>query len=101
MITSQKTLCIIRHDKNTLPPLDYMSSREFIALSISGGVILWLNRGMSMLIPAARIINMANIVEMIGKFQSSKTKPTKPIFTADDAIVLPKRIANALLGDNE
>ncbi len=101
MLTTQKTISIIKHDKNVLPILDYIDARNFMALSLSGGVILWVYRGMSMLVPAARIMNLASTVEMIGKFQSGKTKPTKPVFTTDDAIILPQKISDALLGDDK
>ena len=70
MLTTQKTISIIKHDKNTLPILDYIDARNFIALSLSGGVILWIYQGLSMLIPAARIANMAAIVEAGGKLNS-------------------------------
>ena len=100
MLTTQKTISIIKHNKNTLPILKYLCSRELTALSLSGGVILWVYRGMSMLIPAARIKNMATVIEDAGKV-SRKSTPPKDEFTTDDAIVLPKKIANALLGDDE
>ena len=101
MLTTGKTIYIIKHEINTLPILKYLSNRELIALAISGGVILWVYRGMSMLIPAARIKNLANLVEDVNKWASSKTyKMPKFGFTIDDAIMLPKKIADALLGDN-
>ena len=100
MLTTQKTICVIRHDKNKLPILDYLDSRTLTTLSLSGGVILWIYQGMSMLIPAARIANMATMVEAIDK-RPCKTKPPKNEFTTDDAIVLPQKISDALLGDDK
>ena len=100
MLTTQKTISIIKHNKNTLPILDYIDARNFIALSLSGGVILWVYRGMSMLIPAARIANMAATIEAIDKLNSNKTCSPKFVFTTDDAIILPKNIAAALLGED-
>ncbi|KKL24982.1 hypothetical protein LCGC14_2409930, partial [marine sediment metagenome] len=73
MLTTGKTIYIIKHDTNTLPILKYLDSRELIALAISGGIILWVYRGMSMLIPAARIKNLANLVEDVNKWAGSKT----------------------------
>lgn len=102
MLTTQKTLCVIRHDNNKLPILDYIDKAQFTALALSGGVILWLYRGMSMLIPAARIANMAANIEIANELNlSSKTRPPKFLFTTADAIVLPKLIADALLGDDK
>jgi|GEM_PF-4880039 len=102
MLTTGKTIYIIKHDTNTLPILKYLDSRELIALAISGGIILWVYRGMSMLIPAARIKNLANLVEDVNKWAGSKTyKMPKFGFTIDDAIMLPKKIANALLGEDK
>ena len=102
MLTTGKTIYIIKHDINTLPILKYLSNRELIALAISGGIILWVYRGMSMLIPAARIKNLANLVEDVNKWAGSKTyKMPKFGFTIDDAIMLPKKIANALLGEDK
>ena len=100
MLTTQKTLCVIRHDTNKLPILEYMDQREFVALSISYGVILWVYRGMSMLIPSARIANLAATMEAYHKFSGTKSVAPKTFFTTADAIVLPKLIADALLGDN-
>ncbi len=95
----QKTICIIKHNEKTLPILKYMDGRSFIALSLSGGIILWVYQGMAMLIPAARIANMAATIEIIDKLNSNKTRSPKFIFTTDDAIILPKKIASALLDD--
>ena len=101
MLTTQKTLCVIRHDTNVLPILDYLDMKNFLALSLSGGVILWAYRGMSMLIPAARIANLATTMEAYGKLSGTKSVAPKTFFTTDDAIVLPQKIANALLGDDK
>ncbi len=101
MLTTQKTLCVIRHDTNKLPILKYLDNRQLLALSLSGGVILWIYKGMSMLIPAARIANMVTNVEAAGKLNSKKTLYPDDVFTTADAIVLPKLIADALLGDDK
>ncbi len=101
MLTTQKTISIIKHNKNTLPILDYIDNRNFLALSLSGGIILWVYQGMAMLIPAARIRNMAGTMEAMDKLGKQKTTKPKFIFTSDDAIMLPKNIAAALLGDDE
>ena len=101
MLTAQKTLCVIRHDTNKLPILDYMDSRQLLALSLSGGVILWLYRGMAMLIPAARIMNMVGTMEAMEKLTLQKTMTPRLIFTSADAIVLPEKIADALLGEDK
>lgn len=100
MLTTQKTLYVIRHNNNTLEILQYMDSRDLMALSLSGGIILWIYRGMSLLIPAARIKNMATIVEATGKLKDSKTRLPQFYFTSNDAIMLPEKIADALLGDD-
>lgn len=99
MLTTQKTISIIKHDKNVLPILDYLTCREFTALSFSGGVIIWIYRGMSMLIPAARIANMVRVMDDVMKNFTKKAVTAKIEFTTDDAIMLPKKIADALLGD--
>ena len=96
---NQKTICIIKHNKKTLPILDYMDSCSFIALSLSSGIILWIYQGMAMLIPAARIINMANLIEDIDKQTLKNIKPLKMAFNLNDVIILPKKIAAALLDD--
>ncbi len=101
MLTTQKTLCVIRHDTNKLPILEYMDSRQFLALSLSGGVIVWLYRGMSMLIPAARIANLVRVMENVQKNFTKKILTVKIEFTTADAIVLPKLIADALLGEDK
>ncbi len=101
MLTTQKTICVIRHDSNTLPILEYMDHAQFVALSINYGVILWVYRGMSMLIPAARIANMAEVMEAYDKLESLTTKPLKSVFTIADAIILPEKIADALLGGDK
>ncbi len=101
MLTIQKTIYVIRHDKNKLPILDYLDRRAFTAMSLSGGVILWIYCGMSMLISAARIANMVNTIENIDKLNSNKTRVPKSIFTTDDVIMLPEKIADALLGDDK
>lgn len=100
MLATQKTLCVIRHNTNQLPILEYMDMRSFVALSLSGGVIVWVYRGMSMLIPAARIRNMVGTMEAMGKLGSQKAMKPRFIFTTADVIVLPEKIANALLGDD-
>ncbi len=101
MLTTGKTIYIIKHDTNTLPILKYLDSRELTALAISGGVILWVYRGMSMLIPAARIANMAIMIEDAGKILHKKSMPPKDEFTTEDVIMLPKKIADALLGEDK
>jgi len=101
MLTTQKTLCVIRHNDNILPILDYMDQAQFLALSLSGGVILWVYRGMSMLIPAARIANLAATMESYDKLACPKARPPQYIFTTKDTIVLPELIADALLGEDK
>ncbi len=101
MLTTGKMIYTIRHDANVLPILKYLDSRELTALAISGGVILWVYRGMSMLIPAARIANIVRVMEDVLKNFTKKIMTAKIEFTTDDAIMLPEKIANALLGDNK
>ncbi len=101
MLTTQKTLYVIRHDNNKLPILEYLNSREFEALGLSNGIILWIYRGMAMLIPAVRIANMVRMMEDVLKNFTKKTMVTKIEFTTEDAIMLPKKIADALLGDDK
>lgn len=98
MLTTQKTLCVIRHNSNTLPILDYLDQAQFLALSLSGGVILWTYRGVAMLIPAARIANLAATMEAHHKFSGAKSVAPKTFFTVADVIILPEKIADALLG---
>ena len=103
MLTTGKTIYIIKHDTNTLPILKYLDRRELAALAISEGVILWVYRGMSMLVPSARIANKVSHIEMMDKARMNSKKSLSPkfVFTIEDAIMLPKEIANALLGDNK
>lgn len=75
MLTTQKTLCVIQHNSNTLPILDYLDQAQFLALSLSGGVILWTYRGVAMLIPAARIANLAATMESFDKLTTKKKSP--------------------------
>jgi len=100
MLTTGKMIYIIRHDANTLPILKYLNNRELTALAISGGVILWTYRGMSMLIPAARVANKVRHIEMMDKAGSKKLLHPKFVFTTEDTIMLPKKIADVLLGDD-
>ena len=97
---TQKTIYVIQHNNNKLPILDFLDASSLMALSLSGGVIVWTYRGMAMLIPATRIANMASMVEAVGKIDSKKTCPPQFIFTTEDVIILPEKIANALLGDD-
>lgn len=101
MLSTQKTLCVIRHDNNKLPILDFIDKAQFLALGLSGGIIVWIYRGMSMLIPAARIANLATTMESYDKLAYPKAHPPQYVFTTDDTIVLPKKIADALLGDDK
>ena len=95
----QKVIHVIKHDKSILPILKHMEPHDFMALAISGGVIIWIYKGLSMLIPAARIQNMLRIMES-EKHNNGKTKPVAVQFRSDEAIILPQKIANALLGDD-
>ncbi len=103
MLTTGKTIYIIKHDTNTLPILKYFDRRELAALAISEGVILWTYRGMSMLIPAARIANKVSHIEMMDKARMNSKKSLSPkfVFTTEDAIILPIKIAAALLGEDK
>lgn len=103
MLTTEKIIHVIKHDNNTLPILKYLNRRELTALAISTGVILWVYRGMSMLIPAARIANKVSHIEMMDKVKANSKKLLHPkfVFTTEDTIMLPKKIADALLGDNK
>ncbi len=98
MKMKQKTICIVYHDKTTLPILDYIDSRSFTALALSGSVIIWVYKGLAMLIPPERI---ANTVRMWGAVEKSANLAGRmfPKFTSDDTIKLPSQIARALLGD--
>lgn len=98
MEQTQKVLHIIRHDESTLPILKHMSPHDFMALAISGGVIIWIYKGLSMLVPAARIQNMLRIMEA-EEHNDGKTNPIAMQFRSTEAIILPRLIANALLGD--
>ena len=98
MEQTQKVLHVIRHNESTLPVLKHMSPHDFAALAISGGVIIWIYKGLSMLVPAARIQNMLRIMEAEGH-NDGKTKSIAMQFRSDEAIKLPQKIANALLGD--
>ena len=100
MLTTQKIIYTIIHDSNTLPILKYFDRRELTALAISGGIILWTYRGMSMLIPAARIANKVSHIEMMDKVKTNSKKLLQPkfVFTTEDTIMLPRKIADALLG---
>ncbi len=103
MLTTGKIIYTIKHDTNTLPILKYLDRRELAALAISEGVILWVYRGMSMLISSASIVNKVSHIEMMDKARMNSKKSLSPkfVFTIEDAIMLPKEIANALLGDNK
>lgn len=102
MNMTQKTICIVRCDKTTLPILDYIDSRSLIALSLSKGVILWVYKGLAMLIPPERIANAVRMMEMAAKLTTKKVKwsGSGAVFTSDDTIKLPSKIARALLGND-
>lgn len=95
----QKIIYIIKHNEKTLPILNYMTSRSFVALSLSGGIIVWVYKGMAMLIPIARIANLVRVMEDVQRNFTKKTMTVKIEFTSIDAIILPKKIAAALLDD--
>lgn len=99
MNMTQKTICIVRCDKTTLPILDYIDSQSYVALSLSKGVIIWVYKGLAMLIPPERIANMERLVECYGKLTTKLVKCPPPTFISDDTIKLPSQIARALLGD--
>ena len=101
MLTTGKMIYTIKHDANTLPILKHLDLRSLTALAISGGVILWVYRGMVLLIPVARIANLVRMAEGAPKNFMTKTATVKIEFTTDDAIMLPEKIANALLGDEK
>ncbi len=94
---NQKTITIIRHDKQSLPILEHMSKAEFVSLAISGGLILWNYKGLALLIPSTSIMNMARLVEALNKRDSVVNKAPKFVFTSADAIVLPEKIKEAML----
>jgi hypothetical protein len=95
----QRTVLVINNDKSVLQVLDFMEPLDFITLGIGGGTIVWIYKGLSMLIPAARIQNMVRILEA-EKHNNGKTKIVAIQFRSDEAIKLPQQIANALLGDS-
>ena len=102
MNMKQKTICIVYHDKTTLPILDYIDSQSFITLSLSKSVIIWVYKGLAMLIPPERIANMVRIMEANGNMKFvEKTNKWSTCFTSDDTIKLPSQIARALLGDDD
>jgi hypothetical protein len=76
-----------------------MEPLDFISLAVGGGAIVWVYKGLSMLVPAARIQNMVRMLES-EKHNNGKTKPITMQFRSDEAIKLPQQIANALLGDS-
>ena len=98
MAVTQKTICIIRHDKTTLPILDFLDSTGLVSLGMNGGVILWVYKGLAMLIPPERIANMMRRMEDRQKWTTSKTHQVELIFHTGDAIKLPSKVAAALLG---
>jgi len=100
MAYTQKTICVIQHNNNKLAILKFMDPANLMALALSGGAIVWVYRGMAMLIPAARIANMASMVEAVGKIDSKKSCFPQFMFTVEDVIILPKEIANALLSED-
>lgn len=99
MNMEQKTICIIRCDQLSLPILNYIDSRSFVALAMSKGVIIWVYKGLAMLIPPERIANMARVMDNAQKQTTKRIKGVDPKFTSADAIRLPSKIARALLGD--
>ena len=102
MNMTQKTICIIHHDKLTLPILDYLDKRSLVSLGMSGGVIVWVYKGLAMLIPPERVANIMRLVEAGDKMlNQKKVKSVKIEFTSADAIKLPSKIATALLGSND
>ncbi len=102
MNMTQKTICIVRCDKTTLPILDYIDSRSLVALALSEGVIIWVYKGLAMLIPPERIGNLVRMWEATEKYgPAMKIKQTPVIFTSDETIKLPSQIARALLGEDK
>lgn len=94
----QKTVALVRCDKSTLSVMDHMEPLDFVRLAVGGGSIMWIYKGLSMLIPAARVQNMVRMLES-EEHNNGKTNPIAVQFRSDEAIKLPQQIANALLGD--
>jgi hypothetical protein len=76
-----------------------MGALDLVSLAVGGGAIVWIYKGLSMLIPAARIQNLVRILEA-EKHSNGKTKPIAMQFHSGEAIKLPELISNALLGDS-
>ncbi len=93
----QKTMTIIRHNELTLPILDYISARDFIAMSVADGVIIWDYKGLAMLIPTVCIKNLARMVEIQDRQGETLNRKPKLVFHAFDAVKLPALIREALL----
>ena len=100
MNTTQKTICIIRHDKTTLPILDFLDGPGLVSLGLNGGGILWVYKGLAMLIPPERVANMMRRMEDQNKWGTPKTVGVKLVFNTVDAIKLPRLVAAALLGSD-
>jgi hypothetical protein len=99
MTQTHKVMHIVRHDETTLPILKHMTAHDFMSIAISEGVIIWIYKGLSMLVPAARIQNMLRLMEA-EEHNEGKTDSLAMQFRSDEAIKLPQQIANALLGDS-
>lgn len=97
----QKTICIVRCDKTPLPILAYIDSPSFVALALSKSVIIWVYKGLAMLIPAERVANEVRVMENFNQLGSNKIKCRVPMFYPSDTIKLPSQIARALVGSDE
>jgi len=100
MNMTQKIICIVRCDKTILPILDYIDVQSYVTLSLSQSVIIWVYKGLAMLIPPERIANMVRLVECYGKLTTKLVKCPPPNFIFDDTIKLPSQVAKALVGEN-
>ncbi len=97
----QKIICVVYHDKTTLPILDYIDSQSFTTLALSKSVIIWVYKGLAMLIPPERIANAARIMNSYHECpKDGKIKRALLTFTSDDTIKLPSQIARALVGED-
>ncbi len=100
MNMTQKTICIVHCDQLSLPILDYIDSQSLTALAMSKGVVIWVYKGLAMIIPPERIANVVRVWEATTRFDSKKIKGVAPRFTSDDTIKLPSKIARALIGED-
>jgi hypothetical protein len=88
---------VIKCNLSTLTVADFLSKREFLAIALSDGVIIWNYKGLAMLVPPMVIKNKARMMEAYDKQGDTYNKKPQLVLQAFDTVKLPTAVGAALL----